>query len=98
MWNAKFINDGGWHFSYLNTPEEIENKLKNYAHHREYELSSLNLKMIKDLMNNKVSVYNLLTDMRNSKFGSGQKLETVDLVELPSYLRENYTKYKDWFD
>ena len=45
--NLEIIDDGGWHFSYLNTPEEIENKLKNYAHYREYELNSLGISNIK---------------------------------------------------
>ena len=30
-----FVDNGGWHFSYLNTAELIEEKLKSYAHHRD---------------------------------------------------------------
>ena len=51
--NIKFIDNGGWHFSYLKTPEEIEKKLKSYLHHREYELSPIGLEKIKILMNQK---------------------------------------------
>ena len=96
--NVKIINDGGWHFSYLNTPQEIENKLKNYAHYREYELDPLGVEKIKERIFNKTSVYNLSNDMRKSKFTSGQKLEKVNLNVLPNYLSDNKNKYKDWLD
>ena len=96
--NLKIINDGGWHFSYLNTPKEIENKLKNYAHYREYELDPLGVEKIKERIFNKTSVYDLSKDMRKSKFTSGQVLEKVNLSILPDYLRDNKAKYKDWLD
>jgi len=96
--NVKIINDGGWHFSYLNTPQEIENKLKNYAHYREYELDPLGVEKIKERIFNKTSVYNLSKDMRQSKFISGQKLEKVNLSVLPDYISDNKDKYKDWLD
>jgi beta-1,4-mannosyl-glycoprotein beta-1,4-N-acetylglucosaminyltransferase len=96
--NIKFINDGGWHFSYLNAPEEIENKLKNYAHYREFELNLLNLEKIKQRILNKTSIYNLAIDMKKSKFTSGQKLETVSIEILPKYLMNNKHKYSDWLD
>jgi len=96
--NIKFIDDGGWHFSYLNSAEQIENKLKNYAHYWEYEFSSLDLSAIKERIKNKVSVYDLKVDMRNSKFDSGQKLEKLPLSLLPNYLRENLDKYKEWLE
>ena len=96
--NVKIINEGGWHFSYLNTPQEIENKLKNYAHYREYELDPLGAEKIKERIFNKTSVYNLSNDMRKSKFTSGQKLVKVNLNLLPNYLSDNKNKYKDWLD
>jgi len=96
--NVKIIEDGGWHFSYLSSPEEIEKKLKNYAHYREYELDPLGLEKITERISNKTTVYNLSTDMRNSKFASGQKLEKVNLSNLPNYLYNNKSKYKDWID
>ena len=41
--SIKFINNGGWHFSYIKTAEEIEHKLKSYLHHREFDEQSLSL-------------------------------------------------------
>ena len=34
--NIQFISDGGWHFTNLRTPEQLEIKLKNFGHHAEY--------------------------------------------------------------
>ena len=96
--SAKFIDDGGWHFSYLNTPEQIKNKLNNYAHYWEFQKSNLDFDSINEKINNKISVYDLKVDMRKSKFKSGQKLETVDLKILPKYLIENIEKYSIWIE
>ena len=92
--NINFVKDGGWHFSYIKTPEEIENKLKSYAHHREYELNSLGIEKIKNKIKNKESIYNLKTDMKKSKFNTGQKLVLIETKHLPVYIRNNLTKYK----
>ena len=96
--NTKIIDDGGWHFSYLNSPKEIENKLKNYAHYREFELNQLNEEKINERISSKTSIYNLSTDMKASKFSSGQKLEKIDVDILPKYLRENKNKYLNWLE
>ena len=96
--NIKTIQDGGWHFSYLKTPEAIESKLKSYAHHREYELNDLGIKKIQEKIKNKESIYNLKTDMKNLKFGEGQKLDISELKELPNYLQDNVDKYQKWLE
>ena len=46
-YNIFFIEDGGWHFTNVKSPEEIEKKLLNYTHHYEFEQSGLNLKDLK---------------------------------------------------
>jgi len=43
-------------------------------------------------------VYNLATDMKKSKFFSGQKLEQINLDVLPNYLKDNKLKYIDWLE
>ena len=96
--NLKFIDDGGWHFSYLNSPQEIENKLKNYAHYREYQLNPIGLDNIRERIFNKTSVYNLGKDMKKSKFNSGQKLEKINLDMLPTYLQNNKEKFIKWLE
>ena len=94
--DIKFINDGGWHFSYIKSAEEIEKKLKSYAHHREYELNELSLEEIKERIDKRESIYNLGTDMKNSKFNNGQKLIKSKINEMPIYMQKNYEKYKEW--
>ena len=96
--NLKFIDDGGWHFSYLNSPQEIENKLKNYAHYREYQLNPIGLDNIRERIFNKTSVYNLGEDMKKSKFTSGLKLEKINIDILPTYLQINKEKYIKWLE
>ena len=96
--NIQFINDGGWHFSYLNTPELIEQKLKSYTHHREYDLNPIGLKNIAERIKNRESVYNLSIDKRVNKFSSGVKLKILDEIELPKYLIDNKEKFKNWLD
>ncbi len=96
--NIKFVNDGGWHFSYLNTPELIEQKLKSYTHHREYDLNPIGLENISKRIKNRESVYNLSIDKRVNKFSSGVKLKILDENELPRYLIQNKEKFKDWLE
>ena len=96
--NIKFINNGGWHFSYLNTPEEIEKKLKSYLHHREYELNPIGIDKIKNLIEQKETVYNLKTDQRLNQFNSGNKLNKIDISLLPKYILENKDKLKKWIE
>ena len=40
--NVKIFKNGGWHFSYIKKPEDIQKKLKSYLHHTEYELNPKN--------------------------------------------------------
>lgn len=94
--NVIFVSDGGWHFSYLNTPELIEQKLKSYTHHREYDLNPIGIKNIAERIKNRESVYNLSADKRENQFSNGVKLEVIDLKDLPSYISENKEKYLEW--
>ena len=94
--NIHLINNGGWHFSYLNTPELIEQKLKSYTHHREYELNPIGIENIEERIRNRMSVYNLSTDKRENQFAKGVKLEIIDDKDLPSYINQNLKKYQEW--
>jgi len=96
--NIKFIDNGGWHFSYLKTAEEIEKKLKSYLHHREYELNPLGVDKIKNLIEQKKTVYDLKTDQRLNQFNSGNTLNKIDINQLPKYILENKDKLKKWIE
>ncbi len=94
--NVVFIDNGGWHFSYLNTPELIEQKLKSYTHHREYDLNPIGIENIEERIKNRESVYNLSTDKRKNQFSKGTKLEIMELKNLPKYIYENKEQYNEW--
>ncbi len=96
--NIKMVNDGGWHFSYLNTPELIEQKLKSYTHHREYDLNPIGIENLKKRIENRESVYNLNLDQKKNQFSEGVSLDFLEMNELPEYIAENKIKYKNWLD
>ena len=94
--NIKVIDNGGWHFSNIKTPAEIEKKMKTYLHHREYDLNPLGINKIKEIIENKMSFYNLNVDKTKNKFDLREKLTVSELNELPSYIYRNIENFKDW--
>jgi len=95
---VKTINNGGWHFSYLKSPEDIEKKLKSYLHHSEYELNPVDIKDIKKMIIDKKTIYNLKVDSKLNKFDDGNILKKIDLKLLPNYILENKDKFKEWME
>ena len=96
--NIFYINDGGWHFSYIKKPEDIEKKLKSYLHHREYDLKPLGIEKIKNFVNNKSVIYDHRLDQTQYKFSGSQKLEKISLDYLPPDIENNIHFYKEWLD
>ena len=94
----KIIENGGWHFSYIKSPEDIEKKLKSYLHHREYDLNPVGIEKIKKMIHEKKTIYNLKTDMRSNKFNAGNELKKIDLDLLPSYISNNKDKFSEWIE
>ena len=93
-----FVTDGGWHFSNIKEPEELEKKLLNFLHHVDYEQSGLRLEDIKRFMNEKRLMYNHSIDKRAQKWGEGEKLQIMELEEMPKYIIDNTKKYKSWLE
>ena len=96
--NVKLINNGGWHFTNIKSPEELEYKMKSYLHHREFDLNPLKLDDIKKIMENKKAIYDLSADKRVKKIGSENKLEKCNLEILPEVIKLNLDKYRKWLD
>jgi len=96
--SIKFIKNGGWHFSNIKSPKEIEHKLKSYLHHREFDEEPLTLDQIDDIIKSKQAIYDLKVDKTVNKVGSGSKLINYSFDKLPVYLRENKENYKEWLD
>ena len=96
--NIKFIENGGWHFSNMKSPADIEKKMKTYLHHREYDINPLGEEKIKQIIKSKKSIYNLKADMKSEKFDGTQNLKPTDGNELPNYIKENKKKYLNWIE
>jgi beta-1,4-mannosyl-glycoprotein beta-1,4-N-acetylglucosaminyltransferase len=93
-----FVEKGGWHFTFVKKPEDIEKKLKSYLHHREYDIDPVGVDKIRNLINSKSVIYDHRVDQTQYKFGGGQKLEKIDLEFLPRYISSNKEKYLDWLE
>ena len=79
------IDNGGWHFSFLGSPEHISSKIKSYAH-EEFDLEQFT--NIKNIQNN---IDNLI-----DKFNRNKKLKKIDLNNsFPKYILENKNKLSD---
>ena len=96
--NIRIFEDGGWHFSYVKNPKDIEKKLKSYLHHTEYELNPLGSEKISELIKQKKTVYNLKVDSRSDKFNDGNFLEKLVINYLPKYIKDNLNKFNDWIE
>ena len=96
--NIFHVQNGGWHFTCIKNPEELEKKLLNFAHHYEFEQSGLNLNDIKKMISENKAVYDYGADMKKNKWSGNIKLKKVDLSELPDYIKLKSEKYKDWLN
>ncbi len=97
--NIKFIENGGWHFTCIKSPEEVHKKLLSYLHHQDYEKSNVSLIDLKNKMANNEALYDHKKDKKNSnKWFSDEKLIKIDFNELPAYLINQNEKYQEWFE
>ena len=93
-----YINNGGWHFTNIKSPEDIEKKLLNYTHHDEFKKSGLNLEDLRKKVLEKKIIYDHSVDQRKNKWESETILRKIELSEMPNYLSENYKKYANWLE
>ncbi len=97
--NIKFVDDGGWHFTNMKTPEEIFSKLNSFLHNVDFKLSGLNLNDIKKMVAEKKIGYDHFADQRKvDRWNSQITLKTVDISVLPEYISNNKEKFKEWLD
>mgnify|MGYP006435386985 FL=1 len=96
--NINIIQDGGWHFTNLKTPDEMYEKFMNFGHHDSFRLSGLTIEKIRDKILNKEMFYNHLAEKSSTnKWESNYKLKVIGDEMLPSYLIKNKNKYREWF-
>ena len=99
--DLKIIEEGGWHFTNLKTPEELLRKYLNDEMHSEFELKNDDLKAIEYKIKNKFINYDHLLDTKSSnekKQNNRFDLTKVNLDILPNYILNNLEKYKSWID
>ena len=86
FFNYQIINNGGWHFSFIKTPEQIIKKIEAFAH------SEFNIKEFK----NKEKI---LKKIKNNEdlFDRNISYKKIDLDNsFPDYLVQNKNLYKKW--
>ena len=98
--NLDIINDGGWHFTNLMTPENLYQKLTNFGHHDEFELSGLTVNDLKKKIDEKKVFFNHFVGKENYKerWNYDYKLKKIDNSLLPQYLKDNLEKFNEWID
>ena len=93
-----FVKNGGWHFTCLKTPDQLEKKLLNYAHHYEFQESGLKIADIKKFISEKRVIYDYKVDQKEFKWSGRSTLKKLETKFLPSYISKNVHKYSDWLD
>jgi len=96
--DVRIVDDGGWHFSQVKTPKDIETKLLNGEQHAEFKKTGRDLNYIEDLVKRKIIDYDHDADSKSYKYSKEFKLRSVSINSLPPYLRQNVNKYSEWFD
>ena len=84
--NLQIIKDGGWHFAYLQSPENISKKIKSFAH------GEFN----KDNISNEENI-KLKIEKGQDIFDRGYNLKKVEVDStFPRYILKNKDKLKKW--
>ena len=84
--DLQIIKDGGWHFSYLQSTENILKKIASFSHGEHNKPEFANLKSIEENIRMKKNIFGL-------KF-SYRKID-IDHT-FPKYIIENKEKFKEW--
>ena len=96
--SLEIVKEGGWHFTRLQTPEDIHSKELDAEHHDEYRASGKNVAKITELIKNRKIDHDHLADTKKSKYESEFNLNIFPIEKLPQYIQENKEKYNEWFD
>jgi len=97
--NIRIINEGGWHFTNIMTPNEIFVKLNSFLHNVDFKLSGLTLNDIKNMVGERKILYDHFADQKKiHRWDSKVVLKPINLSYLPEYIYSNKEKYKNWLD
>ena len=84
QWNI--IKNGGWHFSFLMSPKEIQKKISSYAHTEFNNDQYKNLDRIKKKIDSRLDLFNRPIFYDLVKFDK----------TFPEYIYNNEDKFKNW--
>ena len=96
--NIDIIENGGWHFTSIKNPKDIFFKLSNFMHHLEFEYSGLTEEDMEKMVLEKKILYDHSAKQEGDKYTGRQSLVKIDNSILPTYIKENLEKYKNWLD
>ena len=83
--NLQIIN-GGWHFSFLQSPQDISNKIKSYSHGEFNTEDNIDIEKINHKISNNLDIFN-----------RGYELKKITIDDsFPDYIFENKTLLKNW--
>ena len=84
--NLQIIKNGGWHFAYLQTPENISKKIQSFAHGEFNKADITN----EDNISSKIK-------KGQDIFERGHNLKKIELdSSYPEYILQNKDKLKKW--
>ena len=84
--DLQIIKDGGWHFSYLQNPDDILKKIVSFSHGERNVPAFANKKNILEKIRMKKNIFNLEFTYRK-----------IDIDHtFPKYIIENKEKLKEW--
>ena len=92
------VENGGWHFTNIKNPEDIEKKYLNFLHHYEFEKSGLKLGDVREMIKNKKILYDHSVDQRDFKWKSQKTLKKISISNMPDYIIENNKKFANWLE
>ena len=95
--DIEIIEDGGWHFTNVKTPEDLYEKMINFGHHDEFKESGLNIEDIrKKIINQELFYDHTLDQSSNDKWTCNYKLKKIQLDKLPKYIENNKSILNKW--
>ena len=95
--NIEIIEDGGWHFTNVKSPEDLYEKMMNFGHHDEFKESGLNIEDIrKKIINHELFYDHTLDQSSNDKWTCNYKLKKIQLDKLPKYIENNKSILNKW--
>jgi len=84
--DLQMIEDGGWHFSYLQNTENILKKISSFSHGEHNKAKFANIKNIEENIK-----------MRKNIFGLNFSYKKINIDEtFPKYIIDNKDKLKEW--